>query len=173
MPSSNGHDLATILALPPTFAFVWTVTENPMLAGVVTAMTLFGGLMFGPDLDTHSRQYTRWGIFRFLWLPYKAAFAHRSRWSHGIIFSTPIRVLYFTGVLALFVALGVYLRAAIVAGDFAPSWNEIIQNGQTIHTALNIHIGNHFIWAALTGLWWGATIHTLVDVGWSILRKAI
>src|SRR5947208_3323060 len=69
------------------------------LACLATATMLFGGFMFGPDLDIQSKQYTRWRIFRFLWFPYKVMFKHRSRWSHGIIFGTLIRVLYFTGML--------------------------------------------------------------------------
>ena len=173
MPSSKTHDLATILLLPLTFAGVYALTESAGVALIVTATTLFGGLMFGPDLDTHSRQYTRWGMFRFLWFPYKVVFAHRSRWSHGIIFSTPIRVLYFTGVLALVVAVAIYLRTALIAGDFAPSWEEFWRGGQAIYANIAMNIGQHSIWAALAGLWWGATIHTLVDIGWSILRKAI
>ena len=173
MPSSDGHDLATILLLPPTFAGVWMLTDSAVTASIVTAMTLFGGMMFGPDLDTHSRQYTRWGVFRFLWFPYKVVFAHRSRWSHGIVFSTPIRVLYFTGVIALFVTLAVYFRAALITGDFTPSLAELTHGWQAINAGIAANIGQHFVWAALAGLWWGATIHTLVDVGWSILRKAI
>lgn len=173
MPSAKTHDLSTILLLPPTFVGVWAVTGSAATALIVTAATGFGGLMFGPDLDTHSRQYTRWGVFRFLWFPYKVAFAHRSRWSHGIIFSTPIRVLYFTGVLALLIVIAIYLRTALVAGDFSPSWDEFAHGGQAMYSIIAASVGQHSVWAALAGLWWGATIHTLVDVGWSILRKAI
>lgn len=126
--------------------------------------------MFGPDLDIQSRQYARWGIFRFLWFPYRVVFRHRSRWSHGIIFGTLIRVIYFTGVLALLLAAGVYLRAALVNGP-APGFDEMAQTWRTIEAALRQNVGEHAIWAVLAGLWWGAASHTLTDVAWSVLRK--
>src|ERR671921_58243 len=103
MPSGRTHDLITFVLAPPTFLAVWAATGSLKLAAVVTCATLFGGLMFGPDLDIQSRQYTRWGVFRFVWLPYRMLFRHRSRWSHGIIFGTLIRIIYFAMVLALVV----------------------------------------------------------------------
>src|SRR3954463_9455939 len=116
MPSGKTHDLVTLALAAPTFAAAWGLTGSLTLSAAATAATVFGGLMFGPDLDIQSRQYTRWGVFRFLWFPYKVVFKHRSRWSHGIVFGTLIRVLYFTGVLALLVSAGIYLRAALVNG---------------------------------------------------------
>src|SRR5437764_13329520 len=101
MPSGKTHDLVTVALAPRTFAAAWGLTGSLTLSAAATAGMLFGGLMFGPDLDIQSRQYTRWGMFRFLWLPYKAAFRHRSRWSHGIIFGTLIRVVYFAAGLTL------------------------------------------------------------------------
>ncbi|MCA1643079.1 MAG: metal-binding protein [Acidobacteria bacterium] len=109
MPSGKTHDAITVLLAVPTFVAAWGVTGSLVLAGVVTAATLFGGLMFGPDLDIQSRQYTRWGVLRFLWLPYKMLFRHRSRWSHGIVFGTLIRVVYFVGVLALIASVAFYV----------------------------------------------------------------
>src|SRR3954470_999250 len=122
MPSGKTHDAITIILAAPTFLVALGATSSLALATLATAAMLFGGLMFGPDLDIQSRQYTRWGIFRFLWFPYKMVFKHRSRWSHGIVFGTLIRVLYFTGVLALLVSAGIYLRAALASGP-APDFN--------------------------------------------------
>src|SRR5918998_3916008 len=92
---------------------------------------LFGGLMFGPDLDIQSRQYTRWGVFRFLWLPYRAFFRHRSRWSHGIIFGTLIRVVYFALVLSALAVAAVYLRALLVA-HAPPDFSELLRAWRAI-----------------------------------------
>ncbi|MCA1629590.1 MAG: metal-binding protein [Acidobacteria bacterium] len=114
MPSGKTHDAITVLLAVPTFVAAWGVTGSLVLAGVVTAATLFGGLMFGPDLDIQSRQYTRWGVLRFLWLPYKMLFRHRSRWSHGIVFGTLIRVVYFVGVLALIASVAFYVYMSYV-----------------------------------------------------------
>ena len=101
MPSGKTHDMVTFALAPPTFAAAWGLTGSVALSAAATVAMLFGGLMFGPDLDIQSRQYTRWGPLRFLWWPYKVIFRHRSRWSHGIIFGTLIRVVYFAAVVTL------------------------------------------------------------------------
>lgn len=126
--------------------------------------------MFGPDLDIQSRQYTRWGVFRIVWLPYRVVFRHRSRLSHGLLFGTLIRVIYFAGVLALLTACAVYLRAMIMHGT-PPGFAEIAEAWRAIETSVSQTVGRNAVWAVLAGLWWGAASHTLTDVGWSILRK--
>jgi uncharacterized metal-binding protein len=170
MPSGRTHDAITIILAGPTFVAAWGVTGNLVLALVATAAMLFGGFMFGPDLDIQSRQYARWGIFRFLWLPYRALFRHRSRWSHGIIFGTLIRVLYFTLVLALIVTASVYLRAMLANGPL-PSFDEMMQAWRAIEAGVRENVAEHAVWAVMAGLWWGAASHTLTDVAWSVLRK--
>jgi uncharacterized metal-binding protein len=170
MPSGKTHDAITIILAAPTFMAAWGLTGKLALAFLATGAMLFGGFMFGPDLDIQSRQYTRWGIFRFIWLPYRMVFRHRSRWSHGIIFGTLIRVLYFTIVLALLVSASVYLRAMLAHGP-APSFDEITQAWRAIETSVRQNTGDHVLLAVLGGLWWGAASHTLTDVAWSVLRK--
>ena len=170
MPSGRTHDAITIILAAPTFVAAWGLTANLALALVATAAMLFGGFMFGPDLDIQSRQYTRWGVFRFLWLPYRALFRHRSRWSHGIIFGTLIRVIYFSMVLALVVSAGVYLRAVLLNGPL-PTLDEVLQAWSAIEASVKQTVGEHAGWAGLAGLWWGAASHTLTDVAWSVLRK--
>ncbi|MBV9960138.1 MAG: metal-binding protein [Acidobacteria bacterium] len=171
MPSGKTHDAITVMLAVPTFAAAWGVAGSLGLATIVTCAMLFGGLMFGPDLDIQSRQYTRWGVFRFLWWPYKVLFRHRSRWSHGIIFGTLIRVVYFALVIALVVAAAVYLRALVVSGA-PPSFAEIVSAWGAIETGLTQTVGKHAALAAFAGLWWGAASHTLTDVAWSVLRKS-
>ena len=171
MPSGRTHDAITLLLAAPTFAAAWGVTGSVPLAATATGAMLFGGLMFGPDLDILSRQYTRWGPLRLLWWPYRVVFRHRSRWSHGIIFGTLIRVVYFALVVTLLACAAIYLRATFVAGtpaDYSAiihAWRALkagaLMQGRTLHALL----------AALAGLWWGAASHTLTDVAWSVLRK--
>ena len=170
MPSGKTHDAITFILAVPTFVAAWGLTGNVTLAFFATGAMLFGGLMFGPDLDIQSRQYARWGVFRFLWLPYRMLFRHRSRWSHGIIFGTLIRILYFTIVLALLVLAGVYLRAMLTNG-LMPGFAEIAQAWSAIEAGARQNVGEHAAWAVLAGLWWGAASHTLTDVTWSVLRK--
>src|SRR5215210_6022714 len=117
MPSGKTHDAITFLFVAPVFAASWKITESVSFASIVTFTFLFGGLMFGPDLDTMSKQYTRWGIFRFLWYPYQAFFKHRSRWSHGLIFGTFLRIVYFMGALTLFSFLISYIYIVASGGE--------------------------------------------------------
>jgi uncharacterized metal-binding protein len=170
MPSGKTHDAITFLLAAPTLLVAWGLTGNIMLSALATAAMLFGGLMFGPDLDIQSRQYTRWGVFRLLWLPYRMMFRHRSRWSHGIIFGTLIRVIYFAMVLALVVLAAIYLRATLTGGAL-PGPEQLAQAWRAIEGNVRQNIGRHAVWAGLAGLWWGAASHTLTDVGWSVLRK--
>lgn len=173
MPSGKTHDLITVLLAAPTFAVAWALTESITLAGIVTGATLFGGLMFGPDLDVLSRQYTRWGVFRFIWFPYRVVFRHRSRWSHGILFGTLIRVVYFAGMLAVITSAAVYLRAVLMAGGVPPGWAEVAHAWLSIELSIaGLGVNRSAAWAVLFGLWWGAASHTLTDVGWSVVRKA-
>ena len=171
MPSGKTHDAITILLAAPTFVAAWGLTGSVRLASAATAAMLFGGLMFGPDLDIQSKQYTRWGIFRFIWLPYKVIFRHRSRWSHGLIFGTLIRVIYFTGIIAIMAAAGVYLRALLMNGA-PPGIEEVLVVWRMMDAVLKESVGSNLLWAVFCGLWWGAASHTLTDVGWSVLRKS-
>ena len=164
--------MVTLVLALPTFAAAWGLTGSLALSVAATAAMLFGGLMFGPDLDIQSRQYTRWGPLRFLWLPYKVVFRHRSRWSHGIVFGTLIRVVYFAAVVTLVAWACVYARAVFVAGGTPPGWREVAEGWRMVETAAaGYGVGPRGLLAALAGLWWGAASHTLTDVAWSVVRK--
>jgi uncharacterized metal-binding protein len=172
MPSGKTHDLVTLALAAPTFAAAWGLTGSLTLSAAATAATVFGGLMFGPDLDIQSRQYTRWGVFRFLWLPYKSAFRHRSRWSHGIVFGTLIRVVYFAAVLTVLFWAFVYARAFFTTGGGVPGWREVAHVWRAFEeVAASRGVGPHVLLAVLAGLWWGAASHTLTDVAWTVVRK--
>jgi len=164
--------MVTLVLAPPTFAAAWGLTGSLALSVAATAAMLFGGLMFGPDLDIQSKQYTRWGPLRFLWLPYKAVFRHRSRWSHGIVFGTLIRVVYFAAAVTLVAWACVYARAVFLAGGEPPGWREVAGAWQAAEAAAAVYgVGPRALVAVLAGLWWGAASHTLTDVAWSVVRK--
>src|SRR5688500_7738198 len=116
MPSGRTHDAITFLLAVPAAAIGYAATGNAGSAALVGAAFLFGGLMFGRDLDTVSRQYSRWWVFRFLWFPYRSFFSHRSRFSHGLIFGALIRVVYFLGIITLAAFLVAYAYAAYSKG---------------------------------------------------------
>lgn len=169
MPSGKTHDAITFLFVAPVFAAAWKITENTAIAAVITATFLFGGLMFGPDLDTMSKQYARWGILRFLWSPYQAFFKHRSRWSHGLIFGTLLRVVYFMGALTLLAFATVYFYAAYAGGNL-PDLIEMTKTWGEIGEYVRINVGEYALPSIFIGLWLGAASHTLTDIAGSFVK---
>jgi len=169
MPSGKTHDAITFLFAAPVFAAAWRITGNTAISAVITAAFLFGGLMFGPDLDTMSKQYTRWGILRFLWYPYQAFFAHRSRWSHGLVFGTFLRVVYFMGAVTLFAFAIVYLYASYSGGDL-PDLLVMAKTWGGIGEMVRKNIGEYFLPSVFVGLWVGAASHTLTDMAGTFVK---
>lgn len=169
MPSGKTHDAVTFLLVAPTFAAAWTATGNISAACVVTFGMLFGGLMFGPDLDTASKQYSRWSVFRFLWYPYQAFFKHRSRWSHGLLFGTLLRVVYFLGALTLAAFAVSYLIAAYLGGS-PPNLLEMTKTWSEIGEYVRANVGDYAFPSLFVGLWLGAASHTLTDMAGSFIK---
>jgi uncharacterized metal-binding protein len=165
MPSGKTHDTITIILAAPAFAVGYAVTRDIGLAAVIAFGFLFGGLMFGPDLDTTSKQFARWSFMKVLWFPYRIFFTHRSRWSHGLIFGSLIRVVYFIGVVTIAAFIGAFALALISDGlppdivDLARSWRTI--GGYTSMT---------FLFSLFCGLWAGAASHTLTDMAGTFIK---
>jgi uncharacterized metal-binding protein len=169
MPSGKTHDVITFFLVAPTFAVTYIISKDIPVSSVVTFGMLVGGLMFGPDLDTHSKQYTRWGVIKSLWYPYQAFFAHRSRWSHGLVFGTLIRVIYFIGALTLLAFLGLYAYAAYIGGDL-PNLLQITKTWQPIGEFVRTNIGDYAMPSLFLGLWLGAASHTVTDMAGTFLK---
>jgi len=169
MPSGKTHDAVTFLFVAPVFAATWQFTRSFPLALVVTIAFTFGGLMFGPDLDTHSKQYTRWGFFCYLWYPYQAFFKHRSRWSHGLVFGTLLRIVYFMGALTLFSFLPVFLFAWHTGGEL-PNLMEFTKTWTAIGEFVRADLGELAFLYVFFGLWLGAASHTLTDMAGSFIK---
>lgn len=169
MPSGKTHDALTFLFLVPVYAAAYVVVREPVQPAVLTGGFLFGSLMFGPDLDIASSQYTRWGTFRFLWLPYRKFFPHRSRWSHGLVFGTFIRVVYFAGAVTLATFVAAYLLATYRGGDL-PRFAEFLDVWRSIGIWTRSSFGDHSLFAAFVGLWLGAASHSLTDIAISYIK---
>ena len=169
MPSGKTHDAITFLFVAPVFAATWKLTSSFPPALIVTVCFAFGGLMFGPDLDTHSKQYTRWSVFRYLWYPYQAFFAHRSRWSHGLIFGTFLRIVYFMGALTLISFLPVYVFTWYAGGDL-PNLIEFTKVWSSIGEYIRADLGEYAFHSVFVGLWLGAASHTLTDMAGSFVK---
>ena len=153
----------------PTAAGAYYFSRDWTVTAIITATMVFGGMMFGPDLDIQSRQYARWGPLRFLWWPYKVMLPHRSRWSHSILLGTLIRVIYFLAVATLVIAVSILVRDLYIyrtqpglgelTGAFARVW-EILSP-----------IKRNYLISAFIGLWVGATSHTVSDVLGSFFKS--
>jgi uncharacterized metal-binding protein len=169
MPSGKTHDLITLLLAAPTAAVTYYFARDWALVAVATAAMVFGGLMFGPDLDIQSRQYTRWGPLRFLWWPYKVALRHRSRWSHSIMLGTLIRVVYFLIVITLALVASLAIRDLYVNHSpvSAATFTEAIARVWEIVSPIK----RGYMIAAFAGLWVGASSHTVSDVLGSFFKS--
>ncbi len=169
MPEGRTHDVITFLLAAPAFATIYVATDNLSASSIVAGGFIFGGLMFGPDLDLVSRQYSRWSIFRSLWFPYRSFFKHRSRFSHGLIFGTFIRVVYFMGTVTLAAFLLAYLYTAYSGGQLA-GLEEFTDAWRQIGRFTRDKFGEYFLLFVLLGLWLGAASHTFTDMAGSFIK---
>jgi len=165
MPSGQTHDRITLWGLPFVTGVTFEQTQSSKLTLLVAGAFLFSGLMFGPDLDLHSVQYKRWGLVRWIWIPYQKTLRHRSLLSHGPIIGTTLRILYLTtwlGILGIF-ALGI----AMVWGSFVgQNWQILIQSAAR---SLTHHSAE---WLAIYfGLELGAMSHAVSDWGSSAYKR--
>lgn len=169
MPNGKTHDAITFLTAVPVFAGGYVVTRSLSAACIVTAAYLFGGLMFGPDLDTASVQHTRWSVFRSIWAPYRMFFNHRSRFSHGLVFGALIRVIYFLGVITL-LAFGAAIIVTAVTGGRVPELFDLARTWQRVGEYTRSHFGPDFLLLVFLGLWLGAAGHTFTDMAGSFIK---
>jgi uncharacterized metal-binding protein len=160
MPSGRTHDRITMYALPFVTGVTFWQTRSGNLTLLVAGGFMFGGLMFGPDLDIYSLQFKRWGFLRWIWLPYQKNLRHRSFLSHGPIIGTTLRVVYLgclLGILAF-----VMLVIAEKLGNFAFNWHDF---GRSL-----LSYGTEYV-ALFLGLELGAMSHSLSDWGGSAYKR--
>jgi len=169
MPSGKTHDAITIILAAPVFSGTFLATRDIWLSGVATVAFLFGGFMFGPDLDTVSKQYSRWKIFKLLWFPYRSFFKHRSRWSHGLVFGTLLRVVYFMGVVTCVAFLCTYAHTIFTGGDLPVLWN-FLRAWTTLRQYSELALGPYGVPGLFTGMWLGAASHTFTDLAGSYVK---
>jgi uncharacterized metal-binding protein len=169
MPSGRTHDAITFLLAVPSAMAAYAATRSVASAVVTAAAFIFGGLMFGPDLDTVSRQYSRWWILRYLWFPYRHFFKHRSRFSHGLILGALIRVVYFMGVLTAIAFAATYTWAAYSGGKL-PNFVEFSHVWRSAGDIIKSRAGENFLLFIFLGLWLGAASHTFTDMAGSFIK---
>ncbi|WP_346291586.1 metal-binding protein [Sphaerothrix gracilis] len=156
MPSGRTHDRITLWSLPLVLLLAFRLTLSWWLTGLVGMGFLFGGFMFGPDLDVRSLQSRRWGWFRWIWVPYRGSLKHRSRFSHGPIMGTVVRVLYLSLWMAVAGLIGVEIINTLGLSEI--TWTEI---GQSVGQSLR-HYWREWL-ALVVGLELGALSHYTSD----------
>ena len=117
MASGKNHDRATYF-LTPVVGIIGG--SYSLELGLIAASShLLGGLYLSPDLDLKSLPWKRWGILRFIWLPYQKSIPHRHWLSHAPVIGSAVRLLYLGLWLSpLVIALGGYLPALQLDKDF-------------------------------------------------------
>lgn len=123
MPSGRTHDRITLWTLPFVVGLALFLTRKSGLTLFICMGFLLGGLLLGPDLDTHSIHYKRWSWLRWIWLPYRGSMRHRSPWSHSPIIGTTVRVVYLMVWLGVFSLVGIATVNEI--GQFGLSWSGV------------------------------------------------
>ncbi|ARV61756.1 metal-binding protein [Nostocales cyanobacterium HT-58-2] len=164
MPSGRTHDRITLWALPFVAGVSFWQTKSGNLTLLVASGFLFGGLMFGPDLDIYSRHYQRWGFLRFIWLPYQKSLRHRSFLSHGPIIGTTLRAVYLGSLVAIAAVVALFVVQKL--------WN-VQLNWQTTAgsvTSMLNHYSTEFL-VLFVGLELGAMSHSLSDWGGSAYKR--
>ncbi|MDX2241377.1 MAG: metal-binding protein [Leptolyngbyaceae cyanobacterium bins.302] len=167
MPSGRTHDSITLWSLPVVAGLTFERTHNAGVTLILSGSYLFSGLMFGPDLDVYSQQYKRWGVLRWIWLPYRRSMRHRSFLSHGFLIGTVIRVLYLlTWITICLAALVVISAIAYQMTGEAATWTQFSQYYWTEGVMwLGRSLQNHTPeWVTLLiGLELGSLSHSLSD----------
>jgi uncharacterized metal-binding protein len=156
MPSGRTHDRITLWSLPLVAGTGLILTRSGNLTLLMSGGFLFSGLMFGPDLDIHSRQYLRWGWLRWIWIPYQRSLGHRSFLSHGPVVGTLLRVAYLAGMVGWVVVLGA--TVALLGWNIQLNW---LQVRQTVEQAFQDYSAEGFF--LFIGLELGAMSHSLSD----------
>ncbi len=157
MPSGRTHDRITLLSLPPLVMVAYLVTRQQDWLLWFSGAYLFAGFMFGPDLDIYSLQYKRWGVIRWIWLPYQSCLKHRSFFSHGLIVGTVIRVIYLFTVVLIIAIFSVAITQLI----WGFSWNWHIFAKNSLNLLKNQYLSEIIV--TFIGLELGAMSHSLSD----------
>jgi uncharacterized metal-binding protein len=94
MPNHKTHDTIGYISTLPiagvSIYFGHSIQDTAILAIGIVASTYY----LSPDLDLYSRIYLRWGLLRWIWIPYQKLIHHRSWLSHSGPISATLRLMY-------------------------------------------------------------------------------
>jgi uncharacterized metal-binding protein len=164
MPGARTHDLITVVTgaalMPPAYAALATAYEPVQATGLVACFAgahLVSGMLFSPDLDLDSAIDNRWGPFYWIWRPYMWLVPHRRFFSHSLVFSPLLRLLYFYLVVMGVLVGGAWLLGQ--AGVAVPYLHVVVT--EQIFDVLRRYPDE--VRAVLLGFITGSAAHTIAD----------
>lgn len=104
MPSGKTHDKISAITAPIVGIGAYFITSDIKTTVILMSTYIFASFMFNGDLDTNSRPYNRWWLFKMIWIPYQLMFHHRSVFTHGLIIGTAIRLAYLAVIPVIILA---------------------------------------------------------------------
>lgn len=162
MPNARTHDIINLITAAGANIAYFAFTPKPevTLAALFTGSYLFAGYACAGDLDLDSKQYRRWGRFRFLWWPYKKLIPHRSPISHGFLLGGIVRALYLATGCTLLFWLTIWLISR-----FGPHLNPNDATRQQWQSVWDFARARpQWTMALLSGFILAGTTHSLADV---------
>ena len=156
MPSGKTHlrvELGMLVLIAGTGLLLNHLSQYVQWDDAVSVVFCFGGsylfssLFMSPDLDlASSRPARRWGVLRYLWLPYAACFRH---WgvSHNPLLGPLTRIGYL-GLLVSAALAGLHYGLGVEMTFMRQWWDDL---------------GGRPLWAIGIGLFLPNQVHILVD----------
>jgi uncharacterized metal-binding protein len=166
MPSGKTHDSLSWYFYLPFAYLAWYLTRDWMLVGLFSAAYFFSSFMFGGDLDLVSIQSKRWGLLRWMWIPYRKMIAHRSKWSHGLLLGTVFRLVY----VSIFICIFYGIFYLLTLNYYPPANAELLTTtGESVNFLKNQPPA--YFASLFAGLLTGAGLHTIADVSFSKVKR--
>ena len=117
MPDGKNHNIINITVLMLILSITYGLfsrsdislpVQPPSIESILifSVTYLFGTFFLSPDLDIDSSPYNRWGVFKFLWWPYKVIFKHRGLSHHPIFGPLTILINFVLIFVPVLVVLG-------------------------------------------------------------------
>lgn len=174
MSCGKFHDKTTVYALVPLMGLCWALTDEISQCLIFAFGFLFGGFMFGPDLDTYSIQYKRWGLLRFIWIPYQRLGGHRSfiTQSHDLLLGTLIRIVYLFVIFACLFFFGFSLIKIFCPEIIKNLTEKACENERTLTGSFNSSLSLIII-LFFVGVWLGNALHIFADWASSLKKFAL
>lgn len=177
MPGARGHDIITVISAVGLAPLVQSLqvyngigpeaaTRNTAIAVVAH---LLSGMLFSPDLDLDSAIDDRWGPLYILWRPYMYVMPHRHFFSHSLIISPLLRLLYFYLMIVVVLVGGAWLLGRV--GVVVPYYHAVMTDRLLGLIRDNPQETRAFLLGFITG----SAAHTLADYfvtdGKALLRR--